>query len=90
MTNKGASNAAPVPAVPAGNNDADNANRVTYDEFAILVRRIDRMEYSIGNIVSRVSDEEQRREDLSFHRQFSDRYGFNQIGNAGESEDQTS
>jgi hypothetical protein len=32
----------------------DNVNRITYDEFAILVRRIDRMEYSIGNIVSRV------------------------------------
>lgn len=39
----------------ATNNDAENANRVTYDEFAILVRRIDRMEYSIGNIVSRVN-----------------------------------
>jgi len=38
----------------ATNNDAENANRVTYDEFAILVRRIDRMEYSIGNIVSRI------------------------------------
>ncbi len=38
-----------------GGHDADNANRVTYDEFAILVRRIDRMEYSIGNIVSRVN-----------------------------------
>ena len=37
-----------------GGNDNDNANRITYDEFAILVRRIDRMEYSIGNIVSRV------------------------------------
>ena len=35
-------------------NDGDNPNRITYDEFAILVRRIDRMEYSIGNIVSRV------------------------------------
>ena len=31
-----------------------NTNRITYDEFAVLVRRIDRMEYSIGNIVSRV------------------------------------
>ena len=39
---------------PTGN-DGDAANRVTYDEFAILVRRIDRMEYSIGNIVSRVT-----------------------------------
>jgi hypothetical protein len=39
---------------PTGGNDTDNANRITYDEFAILVRRIDRMEYSIGNIVSRV------------------------------------
>ena len=38
-----------------GGNDGDNANRITYDEFAILVRRIDRMEYSIGNIVSRVN-----------------------------------
>lgn len=36
-------------------NENDNANRITYDEFAILVRRIDRMEYSIGNIVSRVN-----------------------------------
>ncbi|CAF1030105.1 unnamed protein product, partial [Adineta ricciae] len=35
-------------------NDGDNPNRITYDEFAILVRRIDRMEYSIGNIVSRI------------------------------------
>jgi hypothetical protein len=35
-------------------NDNDTHNRITYDEFAILVRRIDRMEYSIGNIVSRV------------------------------------
>jgi polycystin 2 len=35
-------------------NDTDNFNRITYDEFAILVRRIDRMEYSIGNIVSRI------------------------------------
>lgn len=37
-----------------GGNDSDPANRITYDEFAILVRRIDRMEYSIGNIVSRI------------------------------------
>jgi len=37
-----------------GGNENDPANRITYDEFAILVRRIDRMEYSIGNIVSRV------------------------------------
>lgn len=36
-------------------NETENANRITYDEFAILVRRIDRMEYSIGNIVSRVN-----------------------------------
>lgn len=27
---------------------------MNYDEFVILVRRIDRMEYAIGNIVSRV------------------------------------
>jgi len=38
----------------SGNGVNDNVNRITYDEFAILVRRIDRMEYSIGNIVSRV------------------------------------
>ncbi|UJR08879.1 hypothetical protein I4U23_013134 [Adineta vaga] len=37
-----------------GGNEGDNINRITYDEFAILVRRIDRMEYSIGNIVSRI------------------------------------
>ncbi|CAF2744244.1 unnamed protein product [Rotaria sp. Silwood2] len=44
--------------VATGNNDneTDNANRITYDEFAILVRRIDRMEYSIGNIVSRIDN----------------------------------
>ena len=35
-------------------NEDEKANRVSYDEFAILARRIDRMEYSIGNIVSRV------------------------------------
>ncbi|CAF3336661.1 unnamed protein product [Rotaria socialis] len=40
----------------AGAGESDNGNRVTYDEFAILVRRIDRMEYSIGNIVSRIDD----------------------------------
>ncbi|CAF3934368.1 unnamed protein product [Adineta steineri] len=37
-----------------GSGETDHANRITYDEFAILVRRIDRMEYSIGNIVSRI------------------------------------
>lgn len=46
---------APVSTAPATGGEGDNANRITYDEFAILVRRIDRMEYSIGNIVSRVS-----------------------------------
>ena len=46
--------AAVVPAAGGTGGDGDNANRITYDEFAILVRRIDRMEYSIGNIVSRV------------------------------------
>jgi hypothetical protein len=46
--------AAAVPTT-SGNN-TDNANRITYDEFSILVRRIDRMEYSIGNIVSRVKE----------------------------------
>jgi polycystin 2 len=42
------------PPMGAPGTEVDNSNRVTYDEFAILVRRIDRMEYSIGNIVSRV------------------------------------
>ncbi|CAF4046340.1 unnamed protein product [Rotaria magnacalcarata] len=44
------------PANGLGAGESDNGNRVTYDEFAILVRRIDRMEYSIGNIVSRIDD----------------------------------
>ncbi|CAF2049019.1 unnamed protein product [Rotaria magnacalcarata] len=44
------------PANGLGAGETDNGNRVTYDEFAILVRRIDRMEYSIGNIVSRIDD----------------------------------
>ncbi|CAF4587465.1 unnamed protein product [Rotaria sp. Silwood1] len=37
-------------------NENIDANRITYDEFAIVVRRIDRMEYSIGNIVSKIDD----------------------------------
>ncbi|CAF1188330.1 unnamed protein product [Adineta steineri] len=50
--------ASPPPTTTIGgggaSGDTDHANRITYDEFAILVRRIDRMEYSIGNIVSRI------------------------------------
>ncbi|CAF4656456.1 unnamed protein product [Rotaria sp. Silwood1] len=38
------------------NNETDNENHITYDEFSILVRRIDRMEYSIGSIVSRIDN----------------------------------
>ncbi|CAF0734186.1 unnamed protein product [Rotaria sordida] len=37
-------------------NENNDANRITYDEFAIVVRRIDRMEYSIGTIVARIDD----------------------------------
>jgi hypothetical protein len=55
--NTTANAAATAAAVPTtSGNNTDNANRITYDEFAILVRRIDRMEYSIGNIVSRVKE----------------------------------
>jgi hypothetical protein len=32
----------------------ENANGITYDEFSVVIRRVDRMEHSIGNIVSRV------------------------------------
>ncbi|CAF0799310.1 unnamed protein product [Didymodactylos carnosus] len=36
-------------------NDKNSANnRISYDEFAVLLRRVDRMEYSIGNIVSKI------------------------------------
>lgn len=38
----------------ASGNESGNGNRISYDEFGTLVRRIDRMEYSIGNVVSRV------------------------------------
>ncbi len=41
------------PTGPNGNGNGQ-ANRITFDEFAILTRRMDRMEYSVGNIVSRV------------------------------------
>ncbi|CAF1290241.1 unnamed protein product [Rotaria sordida] len=37
-------------------NETDNVNRITYDEFAVLVRRIDRMESSIGSIVSKIEN----------------------------------
>lgn len=39
----------------SGQNAKDNENHITFDEFRILTRRMDRMEYSVGNIVSRVS-----------------------------------
>jgi len=41
------------PTGPNGNGNGQ-ANRITFDEFATLTRRMDRMEYSVGNIVSRV------------------------------------
>ncbi|CAF1212831.1 unnamed protein product, partial [Rotaria sordida] len=37
-------------------NETDNVNRITYDEFGVLVRRIDRMESSIGSIVSKIEN----------------------------------
>ncbi|CAF4480352.1 unnamed protein product [Rotaria socialis] len=37
-------------------NEGDNENRIAYDKFVMLVHRIDRMEYSIGNIVSRIDN----------------------------------
>ena len=35
-------------------NDQNTGNRITHDELAIIVRRIDRMEVFVGKIVSRV------------------------------------
>ena len=35
-------------------NGTEDANYISYDEFAVVVRRMDRMEYSIGNVVARV------------------------------------
>ncbi|UJR37362.1 hypothetical protein I4U23_030070 [Adineta vaga] len=39
-----------------GQKKIDNLNHITFDEFKILIRRMDRMEYSVGNIVSRIDD----------------------------------
>ncbi|CAF1550524.1 unnamed protein product [Adineta ricciae] len=38
---------------PSGINDL---NHISFDEFKILIRRMDRMEYSVGNIVARIDD----------------------------------
>ncbi|CAF0734591.1 unnamed protein product [Didymodactylos carnosus] len=35
-------------------NDKSVGNRISYEEFAVLLRRVDRMEYSIGSIVSKI------------------------------------
>jgi hypothetical protein len=37
-----------------GPNANQNANHVAYDEYTGTVRRMDRMEYSVGNVVARV------------------------------------
>ncbi|CAF0954574.1 unnamed protein product [Adineta steineri] len=42
----------------------DNTNHITFDEFSILRQRMDRMEYSVGNIVSRIDDVLQKLESM--------------------------
>ncbi|CAF1059968.1 unnamed protein product [Rotaria magnacalcarata] len=37
-------------------NEGDSENRIAHDKFVMLVRRTGRMEYSIGNIVSRIDN----------------------------------
>ncbi|CAF0929169.1 unnamed protein product [Adineta ricciae] len=37
-------------------NEVNNLNHISFDEFKILIRRMDRMEYSVGNIVARIDD----------------------------------
>ncbi|CAF0936292.1 unnamed protein product [Adineta steineri] len=42
----------------------DNTNHITFDEFSILRQRMDRMEYSVGSIVSRIDDVLQKLESM--------------------------
>ncbi|CAF0883949.1 unnamed protein product [Adineta steineri] len=42
----------------------DTTNHITFDEFSILRQRMDRMEYSVGNIVSRIDEVLQKLESM--------------------------